>query len=484
MPSSEVPLPTFIIIGAQKCGTRWLRVNLGKHPEVYTAPSETQFFHSPGRVETLGLDWYRGQFPGWAGESIVGEATPGYMMWRHHPRRVAERIKEIVPDVRLIAILRNPVDRAQSALIHHQQQREIPPDSSLLEVIEQRQPEYDPLGLVAGGWYATSLKRYRQLFGDQLLVLLHDDVTADPGRVYLRALVHIGADLDFAPSDLETVLFSNQRERGSGSSKASEGPRDLSEEERQRVFAYFRADVRALEPMIGRDLSSWDPGGSYSVELAIDPWKERPRRGAAGTPIDVVRCYEQTADWTELLVGNVATSQYALPTPCVDWNVRDLLNRIVWLPSMSAAVLRNQSHLPTIDDWAQVKDDLDDDAGAKYRAAAADLLSVLNEPGLLDRSIPSPIGEMPAKWWVELTFINQLTYGWDLATATDQGSTIPASLLEDADRLVRRVLMLMPRTPELFDEEVSVSETASPTQRFVAFLGRDPGFAPVDARSS
>ena len=480
MPSSDVPLPTFIIIGAQKCGTRWLRINLGKHPEVYTASTETQFFHSPERLE-FGVDWYRAQFSGWDGERIVGEATPGYMMWRHHPRRVAERIKEVVPDVRLIAILRNPVDRAQSALIHHQQQREIPPDSSLLELIEQRQPEHDPLGLVAGGWYAASLKPYRQLFGDQLLVLLHDDVTADPGRVYRRALVHIGADLDFAPTDLGTVLYSNQRQRGSDSSKASEGRPQLSEEERQRVFAHFRADVRALEPMIGRDLSSWDPGGSYSVELSIDPWKERFHGGAGQPTIDVVHCYEQTADWTELLVGNVAPSQYALPTPCVGWNVRDLLNRIVWLPSMSAAVLRNQSHLPTIHDWAQVKDDLDDDPGGVFRAAADDLLSVLNEPGLLDQSIPSPFGEMPAKWWVELTFINQLTYGWDLASATGQGSTIPASLLDDADWLARGVLMLMPRTPELFDEEVPVSETASPTERFVAFLGRDPGFAPVEA---
>jgi uncharacterized protein (TIGR03086 family) len=482
MPNSEAPLPTFLIIGAQKSGTRWLRINLGKHHEVYAAPTETQFFHSPERF-ALGLDWYRAQFPDWSGESIVGEATPGYMIWRHRPRRVAERIKQVVPDVRLIAILRNPVDRAQSALVHSERGGKIPPDSNLLEVIRRTPPEHDPLGLVSGGWYAASLRPYRQLFGDQLLVLLHDDIVADPARVYRRALVHIGADLDFVPTDLETVLFSNQRPRRSASEEAPDEQRELSEEERQQVFAYFRADARILGPMIGRDLSRWDPGGSYSVDLAIDPWNDRSDRGPGGPPINLVRCYEQAADWTELLVGNVSASQYALPTPCVDWNVRDLLNRIVWLPSMSAAVLRNQSHLPSIDDWAQVKDDLDDDPGAEYRAAADDLLSVLNEPGLLDRTIPSPFGEMPAKWWAELTFINQLTYGWDLATATDQGSTIPASLLDDADALVRRVLMFMPRTPELFDEEVPVSETASPTQRFVAFLGRDPGFAPLEVRS-
>ncbi len=335
MPSSEVPLPTFLIIGAQKSGTRWLRVNLGQHPDVYAAPTETMFFHSPERFEVLGLDWYRDQFWGWEGQPIVGEATPGYMMWRHRPRRVAERIAQVVPDVRLIAILRNPVDRAQSALVHSVTFGKLPPDSNLLEAISQRPPEHDPLGLVSGGWYAASLKPYRQLFGDQLLVLLHDDIQADPARVYRRALVHIGADLDFVPSDLEEVLFSNQRPRPSESSEGADGRRELSEEERQRVFAYFRADVEKLEPMIGRDLSMWDPGGSYSVEFSIDPWKERAGRGAAGTPIDVVRCYEQTADWTELLVDNVSASQYALPTPCVDWNVRDLLNRIVSLPSMS-----------------------------------------------------------------------------------------------------------------------------------------------------
>jgi uncharacterized protein (TIGR03086 family) len=482
MRSPEAPLPTFLIIGAQKSGTRWLRINLGKHPDVYTALGEPQFFHSPGRFDVLGLEWYRSQFSGWDGETIVGEATPGYMMWRHRPRRVAERIEAVIPDVRLIAILRNPVDRAKSALIHSKKVGRIPTESNLLEVIRQTPPEHDPLGLVAGGWYAASLKPYKHLFGNQLLVLLHDDLEADPGRVYLRVLLHIGASLDFVPNDLETVLFSNQQ-LGSVPPDAPDGRDELSREERQRAFAYFRDDVRALESLIDRDLSMWDPGGSHSVELAIDPWKERQRRGAAGAPIDVVRCYEHTADWTELLVGNVSASQYALPTPCVDWNVRDLLNRIVWLPSMSAAVLRNKTHLPSIHDWAQVKDDLDDDPGPVYRAAADDLLSVLNEPGSLDRGIPSPFGEMPTKWWVELTFINQLTYGWDLATATGQGSTIPASLLDDADGLVRGVLMLMPRTRELFDEEVPISETASPTERFVAFLGRDPGFAPEDART-
>src|SRR5215207_4973067 len=180
MPSTEAPLPTFIIIGAQKSGTRWLRTNLGKHHKVYTAPLEAQFFHSPERFETFGLDWYRSQFADWAGEPIVGESTPGYMMWRHRPRVVAQRMKDTVPNARIIALLRNPIDRALSAMLHFIKQGAVPADAGLLDLVQQTPPEQDSLCLVSGGWYAASLKPYRELFGDQLLVLLHDDMVEDP----------------------------------------------------------------------------------------------------------------------------------------------------------------------------------------------------------------------------------------------------------------------------------------------------------------
>ena len=280
MTSPTAPLPTFLIIGAQKSATRWLRVNLGQHPDVYTAPTETMFFHSPERFDERGLEWYRQQFPGWSGEPIVGEGTPGYMMWRHRPRLVASRIKEVVPDAQLLAILRNPVDRAESAMSHFISRGRLPLDSNLLELVRRTPPQRDPRSLVTGGWYAASLKPFQALFGDQLLVVLHDDIVENPDRVYEQALHHIGAAPGFTPTGLESVLFSTKRPSSEGSSAASNGERELSEQERQELFAYFRKDVSALEKMIGRDLSIWDPGGSYSVELTVDPWRERSRRPA------------------------------------------------------------------------------------------------------------------------------------------------------------------------------------------------------------
>jgi len=474
MSGSESPLPTFLIIGAQKSGTRWLRINAGHHPDVYTAPNETQFFHSPARFHSLGLEWYRAQFSGWAGEQIVGEATPGYMIWRHHPRRVANRIAEVVPDVRLIAILRNPVDRANSAMLHFEKQGKLRTGSGLLELIGQTPPEHDPLCLVAGGWYAASLKPYQQVFGDQLLVLLHDDVTENPRRAYEQTLLHIGAASDFVPSDLDTVLFSNQTAAAAPSSEASSKQPELSTEERQRLFAYFREDVHALEKMLDRDLSKWDPGGRYSAELNVDLWSERPRRREPTAKSDVVDCYERAADWIEGLVRATSPEQYQLPTPCAKWTVRDLLTNLIWFPHHCAAALRG-TKLPAVDE----RDFIGDDAAAAFRGAAESLLTEMNHQGRLAGTVALPFREMFAGTWVRFVFVDQLTHGWDLATATGQDPTIPTSLLEVADQLMRGEFRGISRRPELFDVEVPVSDSATPTERFVAFLGRDPGIRPV-----
>ena len=250
----RAPLPTFLIIGAQKSATRWLRINLGHHPDIFAAPSEMHFWNNGHRVEKLGIEWYREQFEGWNGEPIVGEATPGYMFWRHHPALVAKRIKAHHPDVKLIAILRNPVDRAQSALMHQMRRRRIPPGSRLLDVVRERgAPESEWFCLVSGGWYGASLAPFVEQFGDQLLVLFHDDVIASPARPFRAALEHVGASADFTPPELSRVVFSNQGGRAGRKNQ-------LSNADRVELWEYFREDVARLEATLGVDLSRWAPG--------------------------------------------------------------------------------------------------------------------------------------------------------------------------------------------------------------------------------
>lgn len=203
------------------------------------------------------MDRYRARFEGWDGEPLVGEATPGYMIWGADPTLVAGRIERDLPDVALLAILRDPVERLYSAFIHHIKRGRIPPDADLLERVRRFAPEEDPQQLVAGGWYGRSLEPYASAFGDRLQVHLHEDATADPAAVYQAALRHIGADAGFRPETLEEVVFSRSAPRESPHWAPDRGRRELMPDERATLLEYFTDDIPLLEETIGRDLSDW-----------------------------------------------------------------------------------------------------------------------------------------------------------------------------------------------------------------------------------
>jgi len=109
--------PDFLIIGAKKAGTTSLYRNLIHHPEVEPClTKETDFFN---RYYSKGINWYRSHFPiKWFKQYamnqgrnfITGEATPTYIYYPHAPKR----IKKLIPNIKLIVILRNPVHRSFS----------------------------------------------------------------------------------------------------------------------------------------------------------------------------------------------------------------------------------------------------------------------------------------------------------------------------------------------------------------------------------
>ena len=249
------PLPTFLIIGAQKGGTRWLRSNLAKHPDVFALDSEASYFNSDRYHR--GLSEYRRSFAGWDGESAVGEATPGYMIWRHRPSEVASRIASDLPGVKLFAILRNPVDRLYSAFIHHMRRKRIAIDEGIVARAGKHPPEEDPQQLVAGGWYARSLAPYVELFGDRLKVFLNEDARARPRELYREALGHLGLDPTFAPNELEEVVFSRAAPPRSPYRGEQGGRRPLTSGERAALGAYYVDEIERLEGLLGRDLSVW-----------------------------------------------------------------------------------------------------------------------------------------------------------------------------------------------------------------------------------
>jgi len=247
------PFPTFIIIGAERSGTRWLRFNLDRHPDVFAPPARPEYYLDHEAMGTRGTRWYRQHFQGWNGQTAIGECSPGYLDPQGDFRAAARRMVRALPDVRLIAIVRDPLDRLSSLVRVRQRMGMLPPGATLGEVAERVFEALGPEGLstalMQAAVCAPSLRVFHEAFGDRLLVLFYDDVRSDPGALYARALEHIGVDTGFVPDDLARVRFAGPT--GPGVMPTADA------EVRGEVIGFYRLDAEVIERLTGRDLSAW-----------------------------------------------------------------------------------------------------------------------------------------------------------------------------------------------------------------------------------
>lgn len=181
----------FIGIGAQKCGTSWVYSCLYEHPEICAPVKEIHFFSRPRFAK--GLAWYESHFSKCEAGKVRGEFSTSYLYTPEAPLR----IKEAYPEVKLIAILREPVARAYSQYGNSLKSGEISMDTSFADFIE-REPS-----CLGQGRYMEQLERYSRLFSkDQLLVLIYEDIARDP-RAFIQTIYrHLGVDEGFVPPSL------------------------------------------------------------------------------------------------------------------------------------------------------------------------------------------------------------------------------------------------------------------------------------------
>jgi Sulfotransferase domain len=191
----------FLIIGAQKCGTTSLYNYLVQHPQIVPAlQKEVHFFDFNF---DKGLDWYFGQFPNYnpADNLITGEASPYYIF---HPL-VAKRVHQLFPKVKLIVLLRNPVERAIS---HYYHEVRLGCEPLCLEEAIASEPirlQGETEKLIADGtYYSFNHQHYtylsRGIYVDQLqswfnlfpreqfLILKSEDLYANPAQVLNKVL--------------------------------------------------------------------------------------------------------------------------------------------------------------------------------------------------------------------------------------------------------------------------------------------------------
>jgi hypothetical protein len=244
------PLPDFLVIGAQKAGTTALYAYLRWHPGV-TGPSwkEVSFFD---RHWWRGESWYRGQFPLRPRGRLIGEASPSYLF---HPL-APERARAVLPGTRLIAVLRNPVDRAYSQYQHEVALGREPLsfEEALAAEEERTRGEVERLladprafsrawwdhTYLARGLYAEQLDRWLAVFPrEQLLVVTTDELGERPGTTYASILAFLGA----APHQLPEYPRVFDRDY------APMEPRTRAALERR-----FAEPNRRLESLLGREL--------------------------------------------------------------------------------------------------------------------------------------------------------------------------------------------------------------------------------------
>ena len=258
------PLPDFLMIGAQRCGTTSLYRYLEKHPQVIgAAPSKGVHYFDVHHERSL--RWYRAHFPTRrrrervGRRAVTGEASPYYVFHPHGP----DRVRAAVPNVRLILMLRDPVVRAFS-----QYQQEYARGFEDAETFERAlelepgrlagerermlaDPGYDSRAMqhyayVARGEYAAQLEAWRARFDpEQLHVIQAEEFFTDPETVYRGVLEFLGLPVPVRPPQFKAH---NARPAGG-----------MAPETRTRLAEHFAEPNRRLEELVGRRLG-WTAG--------------------------------------------------------------------------------------------------------------------------------------------------------------------------------------------------------------------------------
>lgn len=247
--------PDFLIIGAARCGTTWLYECLNAHPAVYLPASkrpEPHFFMKQAEY-AQGIRYYSDRYFAHVGSALVaGEASTSYMYQPY----VAPRIARHLPEVKLIAILRNPVDRAFSNYIVSRRNalETLPfPRAIREETVRLAHPqspferEICPFAYIDRGRYYAQLASYLELFPrDRLHVLLFDDIVDQPADLLRSTYAFLGVDTDFLPKQLP------QRSNAADYKGARAGADD-----RFYILDQLAEDLASLARWLGRDLSHW-----------------------------------------------------------------------------------------------------------------------------------------------------------------------------------------------------------------------------------
>jgi len=186
--------------------------------------------------------------------------------------------------------------------------------------------------------------------------------------------------------------------------------------------------------------------------------------------VEILEQLERAFGSTGRIVAGIRPTQLSEPTPCKEWDVGAVLAHATGVISRFRSTALRESPPSEMGD-----DRVADDFVGAYRAAAESTLAAWSRPQALEGTCRLPIGmEVPARAAAGINTVDALVHGWDLARATGQDPTLDPALATAALEFCRLAITDDIRARGAFAAIVPVSDEATPTDRLVAFLGRQP----------
>jgi uncharacterized protein (TIGR03086 family) len=190
----------------------------------------------------------------------------------------------------------------------------------------------------------------------------------------------------------------------------------------------------------------------------------------------VVADSDRLFDAVQKLVDGVAPDQWTAPTPCPDWNVRQLLHHVTNGNMVFAKLATGQRPAGPITPAERAEDWLGADPAAGFRASGKFMHEAFLTPGFLEGRHETPVmmGEQSGATIVHMRMNELLVHGWDLARATGQPVDLPEDLAEEALAMWQTRLGDRHREGMPFGNPVVVPDDSPAIDRLVAYLGRQP----------
>jgi len=230
----------FLGIGAQKAGTSWLHTMLARHPGIAFPPiKELHFWDGPHTTADINAYLSRFQDPSRA----EGEITPAYALLA---AEIIGEICEAAPELRLLYLIRNPLQRAWSSALMALGRAEMTPDEASDQWFIDH---FRSAGSLDRGDYEGAIRRWRAAFGaEALLVLRYEDIAEAPERLLATCFAHIGVE----PVPPAALASWSLRER------VFSGPGEPIRPSLRPVLAELYAPrIASLARYLGWDLSAW-----------------------------------------------------------------------------------------------------------------------------------------------------------------------------------------------------------------------------------